>query len=324
MSDIVKYTVVKKTAPNSSVPPVQPNTSEYTYVASAIKMAMAIVSSNRAKVAMLDIALRMNENLETPIYKGNPQAQARQSVSQFLDHLKVGFPVVVIDQTLTNPDTVAYHARGEFTPPFRPETQGIWLNGPRVTHMVESGENHGIPSRRKWFQIFQFMFAVAIAHEIGGHLFVTFITQGRPITPPNITAPGYGGQQSGGESGRAFESALFGGCVEFYRNSTLGDVQPGIPHILGPDLQSRKIADDTIDSVTSYDVHTPFKTIGNPVSAEARISMGAGQPLPANVGPNARHFLAAARTIPHKFAISIEELERVPQHPEIRALSIAA
>jgi hypothetical protein len=75
------------------------------------------------------------------------------------------------------------------------------------------------------FPTFQFMFAVMFVHEIGGHLLVTFLTNGRrPFTPPSMSAAGFGNEDDG-ESGRYFEHILWGGTMAFYRDPAQGSSQ---------------------------------------------------------------------------------------------------
>ena len=74
-------------------------------------------------------------------------------------------------------------------------------------------------------QDFQFMFAIATAHELT-HLFVGYLAQGDDgflsYTPPQISYLNYGGVGDNnlefGEAGRWFERRLFGGSIEFYRD----------------------------------------------------------------------------------------------------------
>lgn len=68
------------------------------------------------------------------------------------------------------------------------------------------------------FRNFQFLFATTFVHEVGGHLLITFLGNGRPITPPDISAPRYGSDDVG-ESGRYLELNLFGGNTEYFRDS---------------------------------------------------------------------------------------------------------
>jgi hypothetical protein len=87
-------------------------------------------------------------------------------------------------------------------------------------------ERRKMISRHKHFQ---FMFATATVHELC-HIFLGYISQdgrnGRLSTPPRITHLDYGTHQAPdvdgvfpGESGRWLENKLFGGTLEFYRDS---------------------------------------------------------------------------------------------------------
>lgn len=84
---------------------------------------------------------------------------------------------------------------------------------------------------------FQFMFATATAHELC-HAFYGYISQngkhGRDDTPPEITHLDYGVHQQDeaddpgagkGESGRWVENILFGGSLEFYRDTSEDNAQ---------------------------------------------------------------------------------------------------
>jgi hypothetical protein len=227
--------MARRTQIGQSVPPIPADSREYTYIASAITMALGILSTEAGKKAMSGLALALKEKSDKRRYHQDREIAAVRDVERFLGCLQPDFPVIVIDETLVNLDILASHPRGlvEQTP-FVPSDQMIQLNGlvslrmeqygslisltiahQRVRDMVSSAlRANGLP---KEFQIFQFIFATAIAHEVGGHLFVTYLTGGRPITPPEITAPGYEGQQVGGESGRFLELSLFGGNIEIYR-----------------------------------------------------------------------------------------------------------
>lgn len=76
------------------------------------------------------------------------------------------------------------------------------------------------------FRTLQFIFVNMFLHEIGGHLFMTYLTKGRVNTPPHIRAgmSGYSGHNEG-ESGRHLEVLFFRGNIEIYRDSTQGNDQ---------------------------------------------------------------------------------------------------
>jgi hypothetical protein len=92
--------------------------------------------------------------------------------------------------------------------------------------MIRASNTGGSQYRRFIFQL-----ACTFVHEIGGHMFVTFLTHGNRDTPPNIGHRRYAGRQGqpqgvqNGEAGRFLERKLFGGGLEFYRDTTKDDHQ---------------------------------------------------------------------------------------------------
>jgi hypothetical protein len=74
------------------------------------------------------------------------------------------------------------------------------------------------------FRDFQFLFALMFVHKAGAHLLITSINNGRTITPPQITAHGFGNDRWG-ESGCYLEMSMFGGTMEFYRDLAQNDGQ---------------------------------------------------------------------------------------------------
>lgn len=87
---------------------------------------------------------------------------------------------------------------------------------------------------RPRFRTYQFIFANTFLHEVGGHLFITFLSPSpsgfyRAVTPSSITAdvPGYSNGFFG-ESGRRLECILFGGNLECYRDFDQDDQQVGL------------------------------------------------------------------------------------------------
>lgn len=77
-----------------------------------------------------------------------------------------------------------------------------------------------------------FRMALSVAHELT-HFFTGYMTgDARPITPPNVSVPGW----PGGEAGRAWERETFGGIVEFW-SERRDPLQPGEP-IIFEDLRN--------------------------------------------------------------------------------------
>lgn len=64
---------------------------------------------------------------------------------------------------------------------------------------------------------YMFQLVVTMVHEVGGHLFVTYLTRGRAHTPRAMRHPNYFPTiyERAPESGRFLELALFGGALVF-------------------------------------------------------------------------------------------------------------
>lgn len=78
------------------------------------------------------------------------------------------------------------------------------------------------------YEIWVFRMALSVAHEIT-HFFTGYLTgNARPLTPPNVSVPGW--PRGEGEAGRAWELETFGGIVEFW-SERRDPLQPGEPII---------------------------------------------------------------------------------------------
>ena len=82
-------------------------------------------------------------------------------------------------------------------------------------------------SELEQFRTFQFTFAATLVHEVGAHLLITAIDNGRNQTPPEMSASGHVSieekEETGewvyfGESGRWLEKNLYGGTLEFVQD----------------------------------------------------------------------------------------------------------
>ena len=85
-----------------------------------------------------------------------------------------------------------------------------------MVRSVDSGER---------FRNFQFLFANTFLHEVGGHLLITYLNEGQSITPASIAGHWVYSSTPFGEAGRALESKVFGGNLEYYRSLKEDDHQ---------------------------------------------------------------------------------------------------
>ena len=79
------------------------------------------------------------------------------------------------------------------------------------------------------FRAFQFLFANTLAHEVGGHVLITYLGQGgsHHHTPSNLGADldRYDYDNNHGESGRWLECATHEGSLDYYRDHEADDDQ---------------------------------------------------------------------------------------------------
>ncbi|KAI9759521.1 MAG: hypothetical protein M4579_002280 [Chaenotheca gracillima] len=162
----------------------QPNTLEYTHVASAINIARAMLSTEIARRSMTTLARRWDQMENNSRLFGGDRDLIRSNVDAFVDAILSDFPFIVVDFELVNPDVLAYHPRGNWDGLFVPRDQAVVLNASRLLDMGQAGQTS--PSQ---FRIFQFQLANTLVHEVGAHVFVTYLGNGRPITPPISSIP---------------------------------------------------------------------------------------------------------------------------------------
>ena len=134
MSGIARFSICVRRPNDPNLHECQPSSVEYTYVASAITIALGILAQEQSKSGLVEIASLFDlYNLNSATFRGN-RATAAQWTDWFLGQLRTNFPVVVIDDNLTNRDCLGYHGRypwdGNLQDFFRIGTQGVHLNGP--------------------------------------------------------------------------------------------------------------------------------------------------------------------------------------------------
>ena len=91
--------------------------------------------------------------------------------------------------------------------------------------MVENLTDH---ERQHTFRAFMFKTANTLFHEMA-HVFVTYLTKGQSLTPPQINDPTVKVSESGGEAGRAMELLIFGGTINYFHKPASGKPSSGGP-----------------------------------------------------------------------------------------------
>ncbi|OJD10725.1 hypothetical protein AJ78_08343 [Emergomyces pasteurianus Ep9510] len=317
MSDQVRYRLAKRTQGSPEVPPQLPNTSEYTYVASALDIALSLLSTDQAKNAMVELVKLFDHNLsEFPrIFQGATDAVVKSHINAFVEILQQQTPLIVLDGELTDPRIPAYHPRGIWDGNFDVQLQAICLNQKLVESMVSSS------SSQREFRRYQFLFAHLLFHEIGGHLLITYLYNGRPVTPRGVIAPNWNSQEQeehgaqAGESGRFLESMLFGGTLEFFDSP-----QVSSPWIVNDIGSAKAVTTAAIDAtVVNRQFDLPYPTQNPEVDVTSLLSTHRRLEVSWPAESLNRQFILRAIAQPRRFFISRSNLRLVPNNSTILA-----
>ncbi|KAF4973122.1 hypothetical protein FZEAL_9410 [Fusarium zealandicum] len=331
------------------------NTWTFTSLASAINIGIDILETHEGRTALAELADMVIENWRTNHRHWFPgdDKQLPRYVDHFLSALRRDFPQVTVEH-LGGPDVLASTKRMVPLPgltwdgdllDYRPkDATGLYYNHSRVADMVAAAATmwkNVTGSRRpseeaqrmaKRHKEFQFMFAVATAHELC-HAFVGYLAQNDPqltsYTPPEVTYLDYSAPRErqstrNGESGRWLENRLFGGSIEFYHDPQDTKGQVGIPYLLKRDAVAFRIRGQFMRRMveTSREFKFPFPTLGRGVTVDerARLQMqSVGSNSSKNEGrlpPAGILYMRPRRVGPVlAYNVSSEELQRVPISP---------
>lgn len=109
-----------------------PNSPEYTYIASAISIALDMMNTPTGMERLTSLAwLFDNMALGGRLFRRRYQS-AQDFVDRFLEKLEHSFPAVIIDESIASLDLLAYHPRSPSFAPFwdfNTRAQAIFLNG---------------------------------------------------------------------------------------------------------------------------------------------------------------------------------------------------
>ncbi|PGH03745.1 hypothetical protein GX51_03889 [Blastomyces parvus] len=215
MSSPPRHRILKRAQGSQRLHRQKKDTAEYIYVALALDITLALLSSRSAKAAMTTITRVFDDNLPShlQLFFDTSDAGIARSIDNFVDIMHTQTPLIVIDGNMADPANPAAHTRDIWSGTFDPLKHEILLNMQLVQDMVNAAESQEALRR------FQFQFINLFFHEIGGHLLFTYLYHGLLGTPREVTPANWYGQHQGenlGESGRTLETVVFGGTVEFY------------------------------------------------------------------------------------------------------------
>ncbi|OJD24961.1 hypothetical protein ACJ73_03673 [Blastomyces percursus] len=307
------------------------NSAEFTYVASAASIARAMFAHPQVKQGLTQIAFQFDQRTLSSKWFQDNISLAHQWVDYFIRRfLQAEFPRIVVDFSITNADCLGYHPRLPWDgrlEDFPLNRQGVHLNGARIRDMTTAGSGN-TPQANRRFRDFQFAFATTFLHEAGPHLLISWLGGGRPFTPRSMSAPGFG-TGAMGESGRYFESIIFGGTTEFYRDKDQDNAQAGMPYQLRSDGWAWKIKREVIDKVCLYDFLFPFDVVPPPVDPHTMESMGRFSTDPPPTGSHDQVLMAEQAEVEPQLrylaSVTVREadLRVVPYNPSTRLVAVA-
>ncbi|KAK2799078.1 hypothetical protein FQN50_008584 [Emmonsiellopsis sp. PD_5] len=236
--DIGNFIVVFRPPDNAPMYKVEVNTSQYTFVAAAAALATKMLQTSQGIDAMTELALELAGTvaMRKPI-QDSPML-ARQAVQLFVDKISAKFPGIVIDSSINTVQMLGFHVGIVWyggLEDFDPRRHMIHINAQRLEDLMAAADG-GTPTAEKHFQTFIFQLTNTFAHEVGGHLLMTFLSDlvvdhtgqvSRAFTPPSVSYSNYAVYDGfmAGESGRALEDILFGGSLEYYHDPEGGPRQ---------------------------------------------------------------------------------------------------
>ncbi|KAJ5116046.1 hypothetical protein N7456_000394 [Penicillium angulare] len=272
----------------------EPGSREYTYLAYSSRLVIDLLSTSQARQCLTRIALEYDRvAFRSSLFIGDPR-RAQYYIDLFLRKISQRFPAIIIDEGIQNPDILAMHERSPWSgtyEQFDARMQSVILNASKVYGMINAGR---LQESEQVFWRYHFLLATAMAHEIGGHILITFLGQGRKHTPRTIGAPGYlDADGITGEAGRNLEMQLFGGTIEYYQSSNQRTQDTGVPHIVTARGRKLRIHDDMFRNFFHRRFQFPLQ-ISSETTGYTR-NMGDGFPREQH-GPSERCMMSAERS----------------------------
>ncbi|KAI9737937.1 MAG: hypothetical protein M1834_009307 [Cirrosporium novae-zelandiae] len=309
---IASFVVIKREVEGHLQQPAV-TTEAYTFMGSAARIARQALISQEGIKAMSDLVLAFD------MHQQQNQAQLGgrvDKVLEFVGYLWDEFPLILIDPYMTDKSQTACYKRQPWQGEFSMRFQFVF----RVDDMINAAQNR----LDEEFRRFQFMFAMALIHEVGGHLLISFLTSGAGSTPEMVYPHFFNSAEpsQSGESGRYLEWTLFGGCHEWRENTNQGSRQAGIACLVDEDEIVSPIAEKVIDRFLHCDFEFPFPfekdegfdPINHPIIGGPASNVALPPSLKSPITPN---FPNSVRPC----CVRIGSLEGVPWNTSLRAIS---
>ncbi|KAI0536633.1 hypothetical protein GGR58DRAFT_528110 [Xylaria digitata] len=256
-------------------------------VSTVIDLGLSLLEMPRSKNALVEVGtkfLSCAANFDH-IYEDSP-GNMIWWVEVFLSKLRSSFPPIVLTNRLAGEGFMLRANWGLGSTKMEqwdPKKAGkLSLNKMIIEHLIRAGEVISNPGQRRVdylpaYEGFLFIMATTVAHEMV-HLFIGFLTGYRsPDTPKEVTflAPLYNDLIATstriGESGRMWESLVFGGAIETAEDisNPLGVYQAGTLYLVNDQREVQAINRSCVTRFLNnpnQDFHFPMQTNGSSIS----------------------------------------------------------
>ncbi|KAI2464994.1 hypothetical protein F4781DRAFT_410821 [Annulohypoxylon bovei var. microspora] len=251
--------------------PVPENSERFHMVEAIAHLALAVHETPEgrdrlARVATELIRLRDNpapKKQPVPHLYNYPLKEMPHWIDLFLRRMRADFPGVRIGQ-VDGEAAAQKKSWGNDMNQWTPKDGGFLVFQVRIINNMAHARRQPRDVAQLNYSRFKFQMVISVAHEIV-HLLVGYLTgTARPLTPPRLTLVAYG-NDAVGESGRYWESILFGGVVEFYQdsNDTLQERQAGVPWLVQDgrnNVPARLVSMDYINNFLTGNFTFPIRT----------------------------------------------------------------
>jgi hypothetical protein len=131
MSGIANFSILTRPLNSPKLEEHPPNSSEYTFVASTINIALSILEHPTGRQHLTQLALAFDSSGRGRNHFGKKPNVARSWVDFFLTAIRSRFPVIIIDRQMINVNLLGTHPRGEWQgtlDQFNPRDQMVMIN----------------------------------------------------------------------------------------------------------------------------------------------------------------------------------------------------
>ncbi|SPQ25611.1 2791e6ce-f16d-4b4f-a668-ba9c8bef67c5 [Thermothielavioides terrestris] len=210
-------------AQNGSFRRLCPGDDEFDCVASLASLALDLLECKSSILALKAITRDVAKvSLEVPGLRNLEEKDIEPIILEYLGAIRTSFPHVVVSNQHGMEGKNGRTHKKDCQDTFEPKSAAvIELNATLVKWLADALTNmrsKGSAKSTRRFRTLHLRLSITLAHELV-HIFVLFLVRiGSEHTPPQVSFGPFG-TRTVGESGRSWESKLFGGYIDMRHNT---------------------------------------------------------------------------------------------------------